>query len=43
MQGEFALALFAAVCVVLMLGFPVALTLAGVSLVFAAILPQPSE
>jgi len=37
MQGEFALALFAAVCVVLMLGFPVALTLAGVSLVFAAL------
>jgi tripartite ATP-independent transporter DctM subunit len=37
MQGEFALALFAAVCVVLVLGFPVALTLAGVSLVFAAL------
>lgn len=37
MQGEFALALFAAVCVILMLGFPVALTLAGVSLVFAAL------
>ena len=37
MQAEFALTLFLAVCLVLMLGFPVALTLAGVSLVFAAI------
>jgi len=37
MQAEFALILFLAVCLVLMLGFPVALTLAGVSLVFAAI------
>ena len=37
MQAEFALALFLAVCLILMLGFPVALTLAGVSLVFAAI------
>jgi tripartite ATP-independent transporter DctM subunit len=37
MQAEFALTLFLAVCLVLMLGFPVALTLAGVSLAFAAI------
>ena len=37
MQAEFALTLFLAVCLVLMLGFPVALTLAGVSLVFAAV------
>ncbi|MEK9926578.1 MAG: TRAP transporter large permease subunit [Halieaceae bacterium] len=37
MQAEFALALFLAVCLTLMLGFPVALTLAGVSLVFAAL------
>lgn len=37
MQAEFALTLFLVVCLVLMLGFPVALTLAGVSLVFAAI------
>ncbi len=36
MEGLLALVLFAAVCLVLMAGFPVAFTLAGVSLLFAA-------
>lgn len=34
--AELALAMFGAVCVLLMFGFPVALTLAGTSLIFAA-------
>ncbi|MEM1091623.1 MAG: TRAP transporter large permease subunit [Pseudomonadota bacterium] len=37
MDGLLALVLFAAVCLVLMAGFPVAFTLAGVSLLFAAV------
>ncbi|MEM6937291.1 MAG: TRAP transporter large permease subunit, partial [Pseudomonadota bacterium] len=37
MDGLLALILFAAVCLVLMAGFPVAFTLAGVSLLFAAV------
>ncbi len=37
MDGLLALALFASVCAVLMAGFPVAFTLAGVSLIFAAV------
>ncbi len=37
MGAWLALALFAAVCAALMLGFPVAFTLAGVSLLFAAV------
>lgn len=35
-SGELALAMFGAVCALLMLGFPVALTLAGTALLFAA-------
>ena len=34
-EGELALALFGAVCVLLLFGFPVALTLAGTALLFA--------
>jgi tripartite ATP-independent transporter DctM subunit len=37
MHGELALLLLALICVVLMLGYPVALTLAGASLAFAGI------
>ncbi|MAL94949.1 MAG: C4-dicarboxylate ABC transporter [Haliea sp.] len=36
MEGSLSLWLFAAICLLLMLGFPVAFTLAGVSLAFAA-------
>lgn len=36
LEGEMALAMFAAVCLLLMLGFPVAFTLAGTALAFAA-------
>ena len=35
-EGQLALVLFAAVCILLMLGFPVAFTLAGTSLIAAA-------
>jgi tripartite ATP-independent transporter DctM subunit len=37
MEGQLALAMFAVVCVVLLLGFPVALTLGGTALGFAAL------
>ena len=36
-EGELALALFGSVCVLLLFGFPVALTLAGTALLFAAV------
>ena len=36
-EGELALALFGSVCVLLLFGFPVAFTLAGTALLFAAI------
>jgi len=36
-EGQLALVLFAAVCILLMLGFPVAFTLAGTSLIAAAL------
>ena len=35
-EGELALALFASVCVLLLFGFPVALTLGGTALLFAS-------
>ena len=37
MEGQLALAMFAVVCAVLLLGFPVALTLGGTALGFAAL------
>lgn len=37
LEGQLALVLFAAVCILLMLGFPVAFTLAGTSLIAAAL------
>lgn len=37
MSGELALGMFAAVCLLLMIGFPVAFTLAGTALAFAAL------
>jgi len=37
LEGELALAMFAVVCLLLMLGFPVAFTLAGTALIFAAV------
>ena len=36
-EGELAIALFGSVCVLLLFGFPVALTLAGTALLFAAV------
>ena len=36
-EGELALALFGTVCLLLLFGFPVALTLAGTALLYAAI------
>ena len=36
-EGQLALVLFAAVCILLMLGFPVAFTLAGTSLIAATL------
>ena len=35
-EGELALALFASVCILLLFGFPVALTLGGTALLFAS-------
>ena len=37
MEGQLALAMFVAVCAILLLGFPVALTLGGTALGFAAL------
>ena len=36
-EGELAFALFGSVCALLLFGFPVALTLAGTALLFAAV------